>query len=275
VEAALAVLDSVASAHAMDLKGLEGELEFRRVQIAMARADEAAIVRHVDRVRAIGGPFADATDRLLYRRAYTAFRATPADVGLARQIVRYGVRILESSGAEKDPGIVSMRDAVAEAAALIWRAEGEKLMRDLATRIDGEQLEGGQRTASSLRRLGELMESAGDKEKALAAWRELLNGLLVSSPEWYEARYESLRLLFETAPAEAAAAMRQHKVLHPEYGPEPWGKKLEELDAKIGSGPATVPAPTSPATTPSPGSGGSAPAPGDVMPAPAPKGGGG
>jgi hypothetical protein len=135
-------------------------------------------------------------------------------------------------------------------------------------RIDAAQLEAGHRTASSLRRLGELMESSGDKEKALTAWRELLNGLANGSPEWYEARYESLRLLYESAPSEAIAAMKQHKILHPELGPEPWGSKLRDLDQKMGPGTVSAPAPAAPGGPVNPANG--------VAPAaPAGKGGGG
>lgn len=246
VEAALSVLETVAAFHAMDLDSLKGELLFRRVQMAVALGDEAAITKHVDMIRAVGGPFADATDRLLYRRALTAFRRADSDVELARQVVRYGARILESQNIAADSGLAAMRDSVAQAAAVIWRAENDVRMRDLAIKIDGEQLETGQRTASSLRRLGELLDAAGDQARALAAWRELLNGLQVGSPDWYEARYESLRLLLETSPAEAAAAMQQHKVLHPDFGPEPWGTKLRELDAKIGAIPPPQPAPAPP-----------------------------
>jgi hypothetical protein len=253
VEGALAVLDTVAAFHSMDLESLKGELLFRRVQIAMARGDEAGIARHVDLLRGAGGPFADATDRLLYQRSQRAFKAADSDVALARQVVRYGARILESEHAALDPGVASMRDSVAQAAAVIWRAEGDVRMRDLAVRVDREQLEAGQRTASSLRRLGELLEAGGDKERALAAWRELLNGVQNGTPEWYEARYESLRLLLETSPGEAAAAMGQHRVLHPDFGPEPWGSKLRELDAKIG---AAVPPPPTPAPAAAPGKGG-------------------
>jgi hypothetical protein len=64
---------------------------------------------------------------------------------------------------------VAVRDSVAEAAAAVWRVAKDNDMRALAIRLDREQLEAGQRTASSLRRLGELMESTGDNAAALDA----------------------------------------------------------------------------------------------------------
>jgi hypothetical protein len=259
VEAALSALDTVAAFQAMDIKELKPELTFRRMQIAVAKGDEAAVVKLTDQLRAIGGPFADASDRLLYKRAQKAFKATPADVMLAKQVVRYGSRVLDTApaGTEKDAGIVATRDSVAQAAGAIWLAEKDRQMLDLAIKLDRTQIDTGNRTASSLRRLGELIEARGgegDTKLALAAWRELLSGLPNASPEWYEARYESLRLLSLTDPAEAAQVMTQHKVLHPDYGPEPWGRKLADLEAKIGVQ-APPPAPTSPAQPKSGGSG--------------------
>jgi hypothetical protein len=250
VETALTALDTVAAYQAMDLKELGPELTFRRVQIAVAKGDEPAVVKLTDQLRAIGGPFADASDRLLYKRAQKGFKAAPTDAALAKQVVRYGSRVLDTAAAahaDKDAGIVATRDTVAQAAALLWHAEKDKQMLDLAIKLDRAQLDSGNRTASSLRRLGELMEAAGEIQLALAAWRELLSGLPVESPEWYEARYESLRILVNTAPAEAADVMRQHKVLHPDYGPEPWGPKLAGLDAKLGTPSAPAPAPAAPA----------------------------
>jgi len=263
VEAALLALDTVAAYQGMDLKDLNAELTFRRVQIAVAKGDEAAVVRFTDQLRAGGGPFADASDRLLYKRALKGLKGTPADAELSRQVVRYGSRVLETAAAAKvdnDASIVATRDSVAQGAGVLWRAEKDRKMLELAIKLDRAQLDSGNRTASSLRRLGELMEASGDNQLALAAWRELLNGLPNGSAEWYEARYQSLRLLSMNAPAEAAEVMRQHKILHPDFGPEPWGPKLAELFAKLGAAaapaPAPQPVPASPAPANPPGSGG-------------------
>jgi hypothetical protein len=238
VEAALQALDQVAAFQAMDMKQVQSELTFRRVQIAVAKADEPAVIKLTDQLRVTGGPYADASDRLLFKRAQKGFKATPTDVILARQVIRYGTRVLDTAAgtaSEKDASIVATRDAVAQAAAVLFHADNDKQMLELAIKLDRAQLESGNRTASSLRRVGELMEASGDPKSALAAWRELLSGLPNGSPEWFEARYESLRLLAKDSPTEAAEVMRQHKVLHPDFGPEPWGAKLKELDAQIGT----------------------------------------
>lgn len=255
VEAAFAVLESVAAYQAMDLTQLDGELTFRRVQMAVSRNDEPTIVKLVDSLRNLGGPFSSAADRLLYRRAVRTFAAkTPAnEIAASKQVVQFGLHVLESPDADKDPATPGIRESVAEAAALLWRQDSDASMRDLAIRIDTAQIASGNRTASSLRRLGVLYEAAGNDAKALDAWRDLLNGLAVGTNDWYEARYESLRLLLDVAPAEAEAAMKQHKVLHPGLGPQPWGDKLAQLEARMS---VPTPAPSGNSSPPAASTGG-------------------
>jgi len=114
-------------------------------------------------------------------------------------------------------------------------------MRDLARRLDEEQISLGQRTAPSLRRLAELREQSSEKSAALDAWLELLLGLQRGSEPWFEARHESIRLLATSDPASAQAAMAQFKVYYPDYGPPPWNDKFRTLDVLVGQ-----PAPTPP-----------------------------
>ena len=83
VEAALAVLDGVAAYHGLDISGLNAELAYRQLQIAVARNDEATITARVDALRAIGGTFADSADRLLYRRCLKQWRDNPSDLSAA------------------------------------------------------------------------------------------------------------------------------------------------------------------------------------------------
>jgi hypothetical protein len=241
VEAALSMLESAADAQRIDLRPFEPELAFRRLQVALARSDEAGVQRLLDRLRESDPKFSTAADRLLYRRAFTRWRENSLDPALAREVVRHGARLIDQArGAANDATVVSLREAVAAAAAVGYRADRDVSLRDLAIRLDREQLEGGTRAASSLRRLGELLEDAGDPDAALAAWQELLAGLDPASAGWYEARYQSLRLLLRADPRAAADAMRQHVILHPEYGPEPWGSQLRALEKQM---PAPTPAP--------------------------------
>lgn len=247
VETALEVLDGVAAYHGMELSQIGPELEYRRLQIAIVRSDELAIQRSADALRVSGGTYGAAADRLLFRRAQRDFKVRPSDAKLAQTVLIYGVRVLEGVPPDaSDAASVNLRDTLAEAACVLWRSEADAGMRDLAIKLDKQQLACGKRTAPSLRRLGELLEIISERTESLEAWQELLLGLKQGTPEWFEARYESLRVLTILNSGEAAAVMQQHKVFYPEYGPAPWGEKLKQLDADIRSGSAP-PAPPTPA----------------------------
>lgn len=237
VQAALDILDAVESRHNLDLRELKPELDFRRMQLALARNDEAQARRLADELRSVPGPFGAAADRLLYRLYLARWKASPADNAAARDVIGSGMRViaaLEHAGARPaDPSLVTLRDSVADAAASVFRASDEGLHRDLAIRLDKAQLESGQRTGPSLRRLGELLESAGDLPGAAQAWQELLAGTPAATDAWFEARYHSIRLLAASSPSLATQAMAQFKALHPDMGPEAWRDKFQALDLTL------------------------------------------
>ncbi|MCB9840022.1 MAG: hypothetical protein H6809_00030 [Phycisphaeraceae bacterium] len=227
------------------------ELAYRRVQIALARGDDTQISRRLDELRAMDGRLSQTADRLIYSRASRAWQAAPEDVALARAVVSSGQRVIEQYPAPpeafQDPVVAPLYATVAEAAAVVWRADQNGVFRDMAVRLDRALVENDRATASTLRRVARLSESGGDTGVALDAWRRLLSGLPAGQPEWFEARYESLRLLAGQQPAAARQALDQHKILYPEFGPEPWGQRLRDLDEQIPRAPETSPtAPSSP-----------------------------
>src|SRR5690606_17005960 len=134
----------------------------------------------------------------------------------ARLVVRHGARVMSQFGTDAaalaDPSVHTLHDTVARAAAAVWRAEGDEAMRDVALRIDAALIADGHTTLPVLRRYAELSEAAGEADAALDAWRRLLAGLEPSDPEWYEARYHSLRLLAASEPARARQALDQHRI---------------------------------------------------------------
>lgn len=236
VDAAFAVLAAVEREHALDLRDLEPELEFRRLQIALSRGDDTAARRSLDTLRNSSGPFAKAADRLMYRRALSQWKAA-SEVRIAREVVAYGVRVMDEmdSGnvAVGDPALVALRDAVAEAAIAVFRDDNTPLHRDLAIRIDKAQLAAGQRTGSSLRRLGELLEAAGEVPPAIDAWQELLIGLPAGGDAWFEARFHSLRLMIASGSPQSLDVFAQFRAMHPDLGPEPWRSKFADLDLTL------------------------------------------
>lgn len=231
--ASLEILDAIVAQTGLDLASIEGEIAFRRFQIAMLTQDATEEDRWLERLHAIGGPFADSADRVLYNRARQAYLASPSDAAAASRVVRHGARVMtrfaQGEDALRDPAILSLHATVAEAAAAVWKLSGDLAMRDVALRIDRELLAAGHANVQVLRRMADAAEDAGDKQEALDAWRTLLAGLPSESVEWFEARYHSLRLLWELDAQRARDVMQQHLVLHPTLGPEPWGSRLGEL----------------------------------------------
>ncbi len=249
-EAALAAMDGVAAYHGIDLRQHEAELSFNSLRIAWARGDDAAAQRALSKLRETGGVYASAAERALYRSALAAWTESPQDTGAAARVVAAGSRVLLDPAANADAA-AGVRDRVAEAAFMIWMSGGDAAMRDVAVRTDRAQVDAGRRTAASLRRLAVCLEAMDQATEALALWSELLSGLEETDPGWFEARHESIRLMAKSDTAKASLSLRQHKLLHPSWGPSPWDVKFAELERLIG------PPATQPSGTPTPaGSGG-------------------
>lgn len=240
LERAVVAIDrvrSAASAAGVKLDEIAPELAYRRLQIALAVNDIDAIRAAGDELRQHGGRFAEAGDRLLYRRALEAWAVAPADHAAAREVVAIGQRLIARLGSTPkslaDPAIFGLHDTVAEAAASVWRATSDDPLRTLAIALDRKVTDAGLANARVLRRRAELTESAGLRAEALDAWRSLLAGHREGTTEWYDARYNSLRLLLDVDPAEARRVFDQYATLHPELGPAPWNERFANLQARL------------------------------------------
>jgi len=228
---ALQVLRSMSLQAGYDLSDIEDELAYRRLQIAVHENDENAIRREMSTLNAMGGQFAENAERLLYGRAWRAWNENRRSASFARPVAEYGARVLLQFDDEDlgQAAVASLYNSVAEAAFTIWFAEADETMRDIALRLDRAQVEFGRKTTASLRRLAIASEAVGETQEALEAWRMLLAGLPLDSEAWFEARYQSIRLLQLQDPDRAKEVMSQHVVLHPQFGPEPWGDRLRQL----------------------------------------------
>lgn len=243
---ALNRLDDVASVLRLDLAPVQDEILFRRVQIGLGTGNTQAADQAIATLRTRPGPFQAAADRLMLRHVVKAWRAGGESAERAQAVVTSGLRVVQTFGAmpdlSKDAGALTVMNDVAEAAAEIWRLTSSEASRDIAIRLDRASTETGKPAPGVLRRLAVLSEQAGDVPGALDAWRTLLAGLPTDSGAWFEARYESARLLAKTDPAAALEVLRQHAVLYPSLGPDPWGPKLKELAESLGvTGPAEQP----------------------------------
>lgn len=259
-EAALDAIDQLGQFVKLDVASIEDELMYRRVQVAVERGRTDLSEPLIAKLRGRGGPFAVAADRAVLRSALVAWRAAPTSVSLATAVVSSGSRVADSlaakPGAADDPNNQSIFNDVAEAARVLWRANKQPSIRDLALKFDRLLVASRTPPASALQRYAELSEEAGDPTAALESWRRLLSGLDPTKPDWFEARYNSIRLLIKADSNSAREVLAQHKMLNPDMGPEPWGSKLRDLDSTLGNlAPTPTPAPISPPTD-QPGAGG-------------------
>ncbi len=229
---AMTIIDSLAKYHGVDLASLADELCYRRFQVAVARRDAPAEARELEALRAMGGPFVPAAERFLFRRALDQWTADRNDVEAAARVVSGGTRVLLH--ADFSPAaLANVRDGVADAASALWRLQGDAAMRELALRLDREQLGKGFKTLASLRRLATLGEEAGEIDQAVQAWLDILGSAEEDSDAWYEARHESIRLLARQDQAKALAALQQFKTLRPGYGPPPWDARFDVLEQRL------------------------------------------
>ncbi len=242
---ALDVIDGLARSGSVDLRNVEGEIAFRRVQLALAKNDAQALTKALDRLRAAGGPYAQRVDRLMYNRAIAACNQPNPPEASLRDVVAFGSRLIDQAGADgtpaSDPRVLPIANAVADAAARLWASTSDTAMRDRALDIDRKLVALEAPPAVALRRFAELAEPAGDAKGALDAWRRLMAASDPASASWLEARYHTIRLLARTDPARAREAMNQFKLLRPDFGPKPWGDRLRELDKQLGPSPSEPP----------------------------------
>lgn len=222
------------------------ELRYRELQVALAEKNGAAIESLAASLSESRTPFADSARELVLRHFIERARAAPADEKVAALVLLHGdavVKTLDAKGIKSASANV-LRDEVAGAAWTVFRASGSIEARDSAIRIDKAVYQRGDRFTSSLRRLGELSEHAGDVSLALECWTTLAGGLPETGASWFEASYHAIRLLKLTDVSRARDAMKLLELSHPNLGPEPWAGKLKELRIELFPGPVKAsPAP--------------------------------
>lgn len=233
---ALDTLDRVASFSDLKLDDLRAEIAFRRLQIASSQRDHDAIERWFAEISSVDGGFLASAQRLLYRDAVAYWIDHPEDARSAREIVIQGqdvVKQLESSQSETRV-LLGVLETMAQAAESVYVLEKDPSMLGEATALYARLIESDAATAQVLRRQARLLEKAGRSAEALDAWRRLLGGLERDTDEWFEARYESIRLLYSTDTEGARTALRQHITLFPSLGHAPWDQRFRELARAMG-----------------------------------------
>lgn len=232
---ALDTLDRVTSFAAIDATEFAAEVAFRRLQIASAQNDRAGSDRWYSEIEGLDSGFQSSADRLLYRDSVARWLDDPRDTDAARNVVRFGERVIKQfdESQEQSRVVLGIIETVSQAASSLWALQKDRAMLEIAIAFNDRMIESDAASAAVLRRQARLLELAGRREDTLNIWRRLVSGLDPSTEEWYEARYESIRLLFNSDSESARVAMRQHVTLYPKLGPTPWDDRFRELARKM------------------------------------------
>lgn len=254
-QAALTALDEM-QRDGVDLSGFADEIDCRRVQERLASDDDAEAGRIANDLwaRDPSSLWTRLATRAMFKRGHQMWKSAEAGpqraIGL-ELVVRFGGRVLhefkDMHDAVNVPGAVGYYAAVAEASLEAWQQSGEAEKGKAALFLFEQLLAARPRSAPYLRAVAVLSEGVGQSSRALECWRKLVAGSESGADGWYEAKFHLIKLLAVSDPARARQVMDQHKQLHPNYGPDPWGGRLKGLDEQIpkASSPPSSPPPDS------------------------------
>ena len=233
---ALDTLDRAASFATVDISALEPELAYRRLQIASAENAQASIDHWYKVLEDKDGGFLASAQRLLYREAVSHWLDSPTNINAAESVVFYGEHVMRQLEASDNTSRVylGVLETTAQAASALWEINKDPEMLESAISTYETLIESSGATGEVLRQQARLLERAGRDSDALDVWRRLVSGLDSGTDAWYEARFESIRLLVDKDREAAKITMRQHMTLYPKLGPEPWDDQFRQLIRQLG-----------------------------------------
>jgi len=240
---ALLAWDEIESRFDAKLSVHNDEINYRRVQhfLLIGKSTQAAHVSNQFYERAVSSLWSVRAHRAMLREAHLTWRdetvPTEDRNAAADRMITYGQRILDEYVDNEDPKLSktlqSAQAAVAEAYMDRWMRLGEETDGRQSLSFFEQLLVSHPRNAHFLRSTAILSDAFADPGRALECWRLLVAGLSEGSDDWYEAKFNVMDILCGTDPTRARDVMDQHKLLHPEYGPDPWGARLRVLDERI------------------------------------------
>lgn len=209
------------------------EILFRRIQFLLDTEDmdraEGELAQMSDR----SGIYAQSATRYIFASAIAIWKDEAQTPPNARRVVRLGTQLIEfmlpPSQQPIDANLSAILSTIAQAARSTAETNQDPSDEALAYRLIQMVLDRGVPNEALLRMAAEMAEIRADHAVALDAWLRLLSQYTPNEPQWYEARYESFRLLLLTDPQRARQAIDQYRVLYPTPGPEPWGTKIQNI----------------------------------------------
>ena len=232
----LAVLRRFVEEQSIEIPRLGEELLYRDLQIALHRGESQRVAEIGARLQAEGGGFAAASRGLLYNWARAQWSKDTSDTARARDVVTFGRALFESlpDGVAGALG-ASVASRIAEAASVVAES-GPDEFATTALEFDAMLIEANRADSTVMRRHATMLESGGDAKKALEMWRTLASALSESDPGWFEARFNTIRLVAAQDTGRARDMLAQHELLHPGGGPAPWGARFGQLRDRVGEG---------------------------------------
>jgi len=240
-------LDGLMRDGTLDLAPWHDELSCRRVQERLLADDApvAAVMADTLWESSGGSVWSRLAERALFRYGLARWKSMdPAaeTAGVYLQlVVDHGLRVLEEFKDRPDAlsqtRILAWHAAVAEAMLQVWQRAGDPGRGALALALYERLLTVAPRDARFLHATATLAQALSNNQLALSCWRTLAAGTPPQTDRWYEARFHQISLLADIDPARARAVMDQHRQLNPDYGPDPWGVRLRQLDLRLADAP--------------------------------------
>ena len=243
----LADLERLMRAGTLDLAPWRDELSCRRVQERLLADDVLSAAAAAKELWASGSGsvWSRLAERALFRYGLARWKslepAAESDAVYLELVVEHGLRVLDefkdSPDALSQTRILAWHAAVAEAMLRDWQRRGDPGRGAAALALYERLLTAVPTDARFLHATAILAQALSRRDLALSCWRTLAAGTPAQTDRWYEARFQQISLLADIDPARARAVMDQHKQLNPNYGPDPWGVRLEQLDQRLGKAP--------------------------------------
>jgi tetratricopeptide (TPR) repeat protein len=208
------------------------EFAFRRIELALQsnRADDAFEL--LEQLKVLDPDRARSAEVLVLNHLVLSWRERQT-LRIARQVSDLGSQVLSlimpSQGELLGLQASGIAEIIAECSEYIWQSEQDTSSLQLAQRVSVLVLDRGQPSEQGLRRTTRLTKEGGDLKNELEAWLRLLSAYPLDDDRWYEARYESLRVMKMLDPVRASGVYAQYKLLHPTLGPEPFNQLLADL----------------------------------------------
>jgi len=244
--AALAAIDRGVTAGIIDLMGKERELDYRRLSLALlegASDDALYYFQLLEQGDQTGDDWLQVAARTLYNAAIPVLldETIPTDdkrnqYGIDG--VRRATEVLLGDRPENadysDPANYKLGRSLALADRLGYESSGRIESLERSNAIYRALVAARGTDARALAGLAWTATELGDDEESLATLRTLVSSTAVGSDDWFRYKTLLVELLVRVDPVRAREVLDQHVVLHPGYGPKPWGPMLETLHGQVG-----------------------------------------